>query len=207
MFNTREKKERSLGIKLFLKAVRCQSGKCATVRRPTRPGMHGKSRMRAPSEYGMQLREKQKFQYSYGLREAQLKRIFTKALKNPAVTGNMLMSLLERRLDNIVFRLGFVPSRSVARQVVNHGHIVVNGRKTNISSYQVRIGDVIAIRPQSSSLALFKDLATNLKKYEPPVWLSLDKDKIEGKVIALPKDFDTFFDVNMVVDFYSKAVK
>lgn len=207
MFNTTEKKERSLGVKLFLKATRCQSGKCVTVRRPTRPGMHGKSRMRAPSEYGMQLREKQKFQYSYGLREGQMKRIFIKALKNPAVTGDMLMSLLERRLDNLVFRLGFAASRSIARQVVNHGHILVNGRKTNISSYQTKIGDIIAIRPQSSGLTLFKDLGNTLKKYESPVWLALDKDKIEGKVVALPKDFDTFFDVNMVVDFYSKAVK
>lgn len=206
MFTTKEKKERALGVKLFLKPHRCLSPKCVTVRRPTRPGVHGRARHMV-SEYGEQLREKQRFQFSYGLREAQMQKIFREALKNPAVTGTMILSLLERRLDNVVYRLGFAPSRSVARQSVNHGHILVNGRKVTIPSYRVKVNDEITIRPQSKDYQLFKDLSANLKKYEPPTWLTLDKENLTGKVTALPKDFDMPFDINMVVDYYSKIVK
>ena len=207
MFNTREKKERSLGKKLFLKAHRCASPKCVTVRRPTRPGIHGTARRRALSEFGQQLQEKQSFQLSYGLRESQMKKIFKQALKNPANTGEMIMSFLERRLDSVVYRLGFAPSRSVARQLVGHGHIIVNGRRLSIPSYQVRVGDKISIRPESRDHEIFKDLPPNLKKYEPPAWLALDKEKLEGQITQLPKDFDLSFDVSKVVDYYSKVVK
>ena len=119
----------------------------------------------------------------------------------------MIVSLLERRLDNAVFRLGFTPSRSVARQLVNHGHILVNGRKVTIPSYRVKVGDEIIIRPQSKNHQVFEDLSTTLKKYEPPTWLALDKEKLTGKVVTEPKDLDIPFDINMVVDYYSKVVK
>lgn len=205
MFDTREKKERSLGTKLFLKGERCNSQKCVMVRRPHRPGIHGQSRRRrGGSEFGQQLKEKQKIKFSYGIREAQMEKLFSKAAKNPGVTGQMILQLLERRLDNVVFRLGLAPSRSVARQLVSHGHIIINGRKVTIPSFSVAVGNKIAIRPESKNHPVFKDLGTSLKKYEPPVWLNLDKEKVEGAVVALPKDLELSFDVNMVVDYYSK---
>ncbi len=203
MFDTREKKERSVGTKLFLKGARCLSPKCVMIRRPVRPGMHGKSR-RSLSEIGEQLMEKQKIKYSYGIRESQMQKIFSKATKHRGVTGDTILQLLERRLDNVVFRLGLAPSRSVGRQLVNHGHIIVNGRKVTIPSFTVTIGDVIAIRSFSKDHPVFKDLANTLQKYEPPVWLNLNKEKLEGKVVSVPKDFDDLFDVNMVVDYYSR---
>lgn len=207
MFNTREKRERSLGVKLFLKPERCSSPKCATVRRSERPGAHAKARRRAPSEFGVLLAEKQKFKFTYGLRDAQLRRVFVAAAKHAGVTGEMFVSLLERRLDNVVYRLGLAPSRSVARQLVSHGHLTVNGRKVTIPSRLVRPGDEIAIRVQSANHAAFKDLGARLKNYEPPSWLHVDKEKLEGKVIAPPRDFDVPFDVNRVVDYYSRIVK
>ena len=207
MFNTTEKRERSLGVKLFLKSKRCSSPKCALIRRQQKPGQHGAARVRAMSEFGTQLKEKQKFQFSYGIRESQVRSLFTKALKSSAITGETFLSLLESRLDNAVFRLGFAASRSVARQMVSHGHITVNGRKLNIPSYSVRLGDIISIRKESRDAKSFLDLAGYLGKYEAPVWLSLDKEKLEGKVLEKPKDFDVTFDVNLVVDYYSKSVK
>ncbi len=203
MFDTREKKERSVGTKLFLKPYRCNSPKCVTTRRPLRPGMHGKS-YKSLSEFGQQLKEKQKIRFTYGIREAQMKRLVKEAIKNPGVTSEMIMQMLERRLDNVVYRMGFAPSRSVARQIVNHGHILLNGRRTNIPSCQVRVNDVVSVRPQSREYQLFKELPEKLKKYEPPVWAALDPDKLEGKMTALPKESDTSFDVNMIVDYYSK---
>ena len=189
MFNTKEKQERSLGTKLFLKAARCNSPKCVSVRRPQRPGLHGKS-YKTLSEFGQQLKEKQKIRFTYGIREAQMELVFKKAAKNPGVTGEMIISILERRLDNVVYRLGIAPSRSVGRQLVGHGHILVNGHKVTIPSYQVRVGDTITIRPQSNEHPLLKDLGERLEKYEPPVWLALDAAKLEGKVLSAPKDFE-----------------
>lgn len=204
MFNTKEKRERSLGTKLFLKADRCNSPKCVTVRRPTRPGLHGAKRRRAPSEFGRQLREKQAIKYSYGIREAQMRRVVKEAVKNPGITGQMIFRLLEGRLDNVVFRLGLAPSRSVGRQLVGHGHIMVNGRKVTAPSYQVKSGQIISIRPQSKEHPVLKNLADRLKQYEPPAWLHIDKEKYEGKIVSEPKDLDIQFDVNLVVDYYSK---
>lgn len=203
MFDTREKKERSVGAKLFLKAHRCNSPKCATVRRQTRPGAHSKS-YRSLSEFGQQLKEKQKIRFTYGVREKQMELIFKKAARNPGVTGPLIIALLESRLDNAVYRLGFAPSRSVARQLVSHGHILVNNRKTTVPSRLVRPGDIVAVRPQSKDQPILKDLPEKLKKYEPPVWLAVDPEKLEGKVLSVPKDFDVPFDVNLVVDYYSK---
>jgi small subunit ribosomal protein S4 len=203
MFNTKEKVERRLGVKLFLKAHRCNSQKCVITRRACRPGLHSKSR-RAPSEYGQLLNEKQKIKASYGIREIQMRRVFAAAAKNPGATGNLIIQLLERRLDNVIFRLGLAPSRSVGRQLVSHGHIVVNGRKVSAPSYLIKIGDKIGIRPQSKNIDNFKDLSDRIKGYEAPIWLKLDKDKFEGEVVSLPKDIDMPFDINMVVDYYSK---
>lgn len=204
MFNTAEKKERALGVKLFLKGERCNSPKCAMIRRPYRPGAHGKRRSGAPSEFKQQLQEKQKIKLTYGIREAQMRRVVAEAAKNLGITGPMIVNFLERRLDNVVYRLGFTPSRSIARQMVNHGHFLVNGRKVTIPSYRVKIDDVVSIRAQSREHPHLKDLAVNLKKVEAPVWLMFDQEKLEGKVIALPKDIETMFDVNLVIDYYSK---
>ena len=204
MFDTTEKRERSLGTKLFLKAHRCNSPKCVSVRQQARPGAHGASRRGAKSEFGQQLNEKQKIRFSYGLREAQMRKVFETASKNVGITGNMITQILESRLDNVIFRLGLAPSRSVARQLINHGHIMVNGKKVTIPSYSAKVGDKLSIRPQSKDHIEFKNLAETLKKHNPPVWLSLDADKMEGKMIAKAADPDFPFDVNMVVDFYSK---
>lgn len=203
MFNTREKKERSLGVKLFLKPHRCSGAKCVTARRPVRPGMHGRRR-RTMSEFATQLQEKQRFKFSYGLREASMRKLFRQALKNPSVTGDTLMQLLERRLDNVVFRLGIAPSRSVGRQLVSHGHIMVGGRKVTIPSYSVKTGDVVTIRSQSSDHPILQESRERLSHYEPPAWLAVDPAKLEGKVLGNPKDFDGGLDVGLVVDYYAK---
>lgn len=204
MFDTSEKKERSLGTKLFLKAHRCNSPKCALERREVKPGAHGASRRGKKSEYGEQLNEKQKIRFSYGLRESQIRKIFDTASKKAGITGNVIVQLLERRLDNVVFRLGLAPSRSVARQLINHGHIMVNGKKVTIPSFSVKTGEKITIRPQSKDQLIFKDLSENLLKYVAPLWLNINPEKLEGKIISLPADTEFPFDINMVVDFYSK---
>lgn len=157
-----------------------------------------------PSEFGQQLREKQKIKFMFGIREAQMNKLFKVASKHRTATGEMLINLLERRLDNVVYRLGIAPSRSVGRQLISHGHMMVNDRKTTVPSYQVKVGDVVSIRPQSKDHPAFKELANTLKQYEPPVWLSLNKESLEGKVESQPKDYEVPFDVNLVVDYYSK---
>jgi len=200
----KEKKERALGVKLFLKAERCNSPKCAMVRRPYRPGIHGKSRHRAISEYGQQLMEKQKIKITYGLKESQMANIFKRALKKKGSLSEVIVSLLERRLDNTVFRLGFAPSRIMARQLVSHGHILVNGRKVTVASFLVKVGDVISIKPSSLNSLIFKELSNTIKKHQPPQWLTIDAEKIEGKVKSLPSAIEMPFDINLVVDYYSK---
>jgi len=207
MFNTKEKKERALGVKLFLKAYRCNSPKCAMVRNPERPGPHGGKRRRQLSEFGLQTQEKQKIKLTYGIRENQMRQTFKKASHQEGVTGEMMINLLERRLDNVVYRLGLAPSRAVARQLVGHGHMHVNGRKVTIPSYRMAVGNVVSIRPESKDHPIFKELAETLKDYDVPVWLALDKEKLEGTVLAIPKDFEIPFDVNLVVDYYSKIQK
>ena len=204
MFPTKEKKERSLGVKLFLKPERCNSPKCVTVRRPQRPGLHGKMFRRQLSEFGSQLKEKQKIRFTYGIRERHFRKIFQSAAKNPGITGQMIFHILEKRLDNVVYRLGFAASRSVARQLVGHGHIMVNNRKVTIPSFQVKVGDLIYIRQQSREHPVLKDLTNHLKKYEPPIWLAMDQEKLQGKVLSEPKDLEISFDANLVVDYYSK---
>jgi len=204
MQRSKEKKERSLGMKLFLKGERCNSPKCVMVRRPTKPGMHGGKRQRAISEYGDQLREKQRMRVSYGLRESQLEKIIKDSLKKTGVVSETIIIELERQLSNVIFRLGLASSRVVARQLISHGHILVNGKKVTIPSYPVKVGDRISIKPSSLNLLLFKNLSVKIKNYNPPEWLTLDKEKLEGKVISLPKNIEIPFDLNLVIDYYSK---
>lgn len=204
MFNTREKKERALGVKLFLKADRCSSGKCAVVRRPQRPGMHGKSHRRSLSEMGTQLLEKQKIRFTYGVRESQMRKLYEQASSHKGVTGAMLVALLEKRLDNVVFRLGLARSRAIGRQLISHGHFVVNGRKVTIPSYQVKINDSISIRPQSKNHPAFQGLEERVKQNDVPVWLTLDQMTMEGKIITQPQEVDATFNTGLVVDYYSK---
>ncbi|MBI3638198.1 30S ribosomal protein S4 [Candidatus Wolfebacteria bacterium] len=201
---SKEKKERSLGVKLFLKGERCSSPKCVTVRRPYRPGVHGKSRRRPLSEYGTQLLEKQRIKVSYGLGEKQLEKIFKNALAGSGSITDTIMNSLERQLVNVIFRLGLASSRISARQVVSHGHILVNGKKITIPSCVLRVGDLISIKPASKELLIFKDLPNIIKKYDPPLWLELDKEKLEGKIKSLPHNVEIPFDINLVVDYYSK---
>lgn len=205
MKRSKEKLERSLGMKLFLKAERCNSPKCAMVRHPQRPGIHGgKRRRKALSEYGGQLLEKQRIRVSYGLREKQLNRVVKESMKKTGSVGEAIIGFLERQLSNVIFRLGLSPSRVVSRQFISHGHFLVNGKKVAVPSYSVKIGDTVSIKPSSRELLIFKDLSNKLKKYETPEWLDLDKEKLEGKVKSLPHDIEIPFDINLVVDYYSK---
>ena len=204
MKKSAEKKERALGVKLFLKGGRCNSPKCAMIRRPYRPGIHGKKRRRALSEYGQQILEKQRIKVNYGLNETQMRRIFKKALKKKSATGETMIENLERRLDNVIFRLGLSPSRITAKQYINHGHFLVNNRKVSIPSYGIKTGDIVSIKPRSKSLLIFKELPTIIKKYNPPDWLELDSEKLEGRIKSLPQNIEIPFDIDLVVDYYSK---
>ncbi len=203
MFKVLEKKERSLGSRLFLKAERCSSPKCASVRKPYRPGQHGK-RFKKVSGYGKQLAEKQKVRFTYGLRETDLKKYFKLADRSVEPTDVSLVKLLESRLDNVVFQAGFAPSRRVARQLVGHGHIQVNGRKVTIPSMAVRPGDRINFRPESAEHPAARELSSRWKNYEAPVWISLDKEKMVAEALSAPKDVNMPFDLNLVVNYYSK---
>lgn len=204
MFVTSEKKERALGVRLNLKPDRCASGKCAMVKKPRRPGMHGAKRERQPSEMKMQLQEKQRLRLTYGLREAAMQRVVYESMHKKGNTAEILMSLLERRIDNVVYRLGFAPSRSIARQLVGHGHICINGHKVTIPSYRVRAGEVVSIRPESKDHVLLKDVKEKLTKATAPVWLTLDAEKVTGTVLSDPKDVEAPFDISLIVDYYSK---
>ncbi|HOB90241.1 MAG TPA: 30S ribosomal protein S4 [Candidatus Colwellbacteria bacterium] len=198
-----EKTERRLGAKLFLKAERCLSAKCAEVKKPYAPGQHGKGRRRQ-GEYGKQMAEKQKVRFTYGLTEAEMKKAFSKSEQSKEPTDVALVKILESRLDNVVFQLGLAPSRRMASQLVGHGHITVNGRKTTIPSMRVRPGDKIAFRKESADHPVAKAAETRLKQYEPPTWLKLDKEKMIGEMVSEPKDIDLPFDLELVVNFYSK---
>ncbi len=203
---------RRAGEKLFLKEEKCYTPKCPVIRKTYPPGVKrtgpgAKRPRRTMSEYGFQLREKQKLKFFYLLRERQFKNYIQKAAKSKGYdTISHLAELLELRLDNVVYRLGLSQSRSVARQLVSHGHITVNGKKINIPSYHVKTGDKISIRPQSASKKNFENLEIYLKKYKPPVWLEMDKDKKEGKVVGKPQaqDIEIKTNLNAIVEFYSR---
>ena len=192
------------GTKLFLKGDRCYSAKCALVKRPTPPGQHGAGRKKV-SEYGLQLREKQKTKRLYGLLEKQFRRTYDRAERMKGASGENMLILLERRLDNVVSKLGIGSSRSQARQIVNHGHITVNGTCVNIPSYVVKAGDVVAVKENRKANTYFKQLQET-KKLNLPKWLEFDMEKLEGKVLQLPERSDVEVEIaeNMIVELYSR---
>lgn len=198
---------RRAGEKLFLKGDRCASPKCAMVRKPQIPGVHGKRISRGLSEFGRQLAMKQKIKRIYGVMEKQFRHHFEEAAKRPGVTGDLLMTRLEMRLDNAVHRLGFAPSRALARQLVSHKAFMVNGHVLNIPSAEVKVGDVITVAPTKKDKTYFKEQLEVLKNNKSiPTWLELDADKLSGKIVSLPKreDVGIGVDPQMVVEFYSK---
>jgi small subunit ribosomal protein S4 len=193
------------GLKLFLKGSRCYSKKCSFERRPTPPGQHG-VRRRKVGDYGLQLREKQKVRRVYGVLEKQFRNYFIEATRHSGVTGEALLRSLELRLDNVVFRLGFAPSRAAARQIVAHGHMAVNGVPTNIPSYRLKVGDRIEVRESHQQRELFKTVKETLRSHQAPEWLSLDSGKLAGSVIALPRrdQMPLEFNEQLVVEYYSR---
>ena len=193
------------GTKLFLKGDRCTSGKCALDRRSTAPGQHGAANKKM-REYGMQMREKQKTRRYYGVLERQFVNYFEEADRKEGMTGENLICLLERRLDNVVYRMGFAASHKEARQLVLHGHFTLNGKKVNIPSIIVSAGDVIAVKENFRDSAKCKELAEKLQTKTAPKWLDVDKTNLTAKVVALPQRDDVDYDFNeqLIVEFYSK---
>ncbi|MCD6320158.1 MAG: 30S ribosomal protein S4 [Candidatus Desulfofervidaceae bacterium] len=193
------------GAKLFLKGERCFTDKCALERRPYPPGQHGQMRTKK-TEYGLLLREKQKLKRIYGVLEKQFRRYFAEAERRKGVTGETLLVLLERRLDNVIYRMGFANSRNQARQLVRHGHVMVNGRKVDIPSYQVKVGDVIKIREKSREIPLIKEALEGRARRGVPSWLEVDAERLEGKIKAMPTREEIAIPVQeqLIVEFYSK---
>ena len=191
------------GQKLFLKGERCYSAKCALEKRNYAPGQHGQARKKQ-SDYGNQLREKQKAKRFYGVQETQFRNFFDKAAKKSGKTGENLLIMLETRLDNAVFRLGFAASRKEARQLVTHGHFTVNGKKANIPSMEVKAGDVIAVKSKSQQSPKFKEIRD--MQITVPQWMDVDVNKLEGKILALPtrEQIDTPIAEHLIVELYSK---
>lgn len=208
MVGPKEKKERALGVRLNLKGTRCSSDKCAQVRRPYPPGTQGKGRRRPLSDFGKQIKEKQKFKLTYLIDEKNLNRIFREAAKSQTATsggiGARFLELLESRLDSVVYRLGFTPSRLASRQMVVHGHILVNKKRVKSPGYELVKGDVITIREESKADASFRDLKDKLKSQEIPKWLTLDADKLEGRVSSEPQAQEVPFEISLLVEAFSK---
>jgi small subunit ribosomal protein S4 len=193
------------GVKLFLKGDKCLT-KCTLDRRNTRPGQHGTSRARKESGYARQLREKQKVRRTYGVLERQFSKSFYTAARRPGKTSENMLQILEMRLDNLVYRLGFADSRAQARQLVCHGHFAVNGRKTDIPSFIARPNDVISVRERSKGTEYFKTRALLLAQKGVPTWLSLDINALSGRVITIPSrtDLELPFYEQMVVEYYQR---
>ncbi len=196
---------RRAGEKLFLKGERCFTPRCAIEKRRAAPGDQT-GRRRRTSDRGLQLREKQKARHVYGIMESQFKAYMEQAFDRPGVTGQYLLELLERRLDNAVFRLGFAESRRQARQLVLHGHFTVNGRNTNIPSYLMRLGDVIAWKESSKQKDFFKALTEDIPKRPVPQWLALDISTMTGRVSRLPiqEDLESAIETRLIVEYYSR---
>ena len=194
------------GTKLFLKGTKCTSDRCPLEKRNFPPGMHGKDRKAKIVGYGLQLHEKQKAKRMYFTLEGQFREYYEKANRAAGVTGELLIQQLERRLDNVAFRLGFAISRRQARQVVRHGHVSVNGRKVNIPSYQVNAGDEIAIREGAKKLLIVEQGAQNAAQSPLPTWLEMNFDTLTGRVLNLPKRKDINLPINeqLIVELYSK---
>lgn len=193
------------GQKLFLKGERCYTNKCSVGRRPYAPGQHGASRKKM-SEYGVQLREKQKAKRFYGLLESQFRKYFDIANRKKGVTGENLLQLLESRLDNVVYRLGFGTTRAEARQLVTHGHFAVNGKKLNIPSYIVKVGDTVDVSEKGKKSVRFKEILDITGSKIVPKWLEVDQENLKGKVVALPsrEDIDLDIQEHLIVELYSK---
>ncbi|MHB8397669.1 MAG: 30S ribosomal protein S4 [Candidatus Limnocylindrales bacterium] len=193
------------GAKLFLKGSRCYTKKCAFERRPSPPGQHG-VRRRKVGEFGLQLREKQKVRRVYSVLERQFKNYFDAAEARPGVTGENLLRMLELRFDNVVFRMGFASSRAQARQLISHGHFAVNGRPTNVPSYQLAAGDRIAVRESRTARDPFKTAKETLRSHQGPEWLTVDAATLAGSVADLPRRDQMPLDLNeqLVVEYYSR---
>ncbi len=194
------------GVKLFLKGTRCMTEKCAIERRSYPPGQHGQSRKGRVTEYGTQLREKQKLRRVYGMQERQFLKTYHSAVRRKGITGEHLLSLLERRLDNVVYRLGFAASRGQARQLVNHGHFLLNGRKMTIPSVTVNVGDMIEVKEKSRQLVAVQAALDVAEGRGVPVWLDLDRPHLKGTVQAVPtkQDIDVLVNEQVVVELYSR---
>jgi len=193
-------------LKMFLKGDRCYSDKCAFDRRSYPPGQHGQRRGRKISDYGIQLREKQKVKRIYGLSEKQFHLFFKRADKQKGITGTNLLVLLERRIDNVVYRMGFVNSRTQGRHFVGHSHFLVNGRKVNISSYLIKIGDVVEVREKSRKIQAIVDSLDIVVRRGVPQWLDLEKENLKGIVKSFPtrEDITTPIQEQLIVELYSK---
>lgn len=194
------------GMKLFLKGERCYKEKCAIERRNQPPGQHGGARRRKPRAYGIQLREKQKLRRVYGVLEGQFRRTFDEANRRKGVTGENLLQLLELRLDNVVFSLGFATSRSQARQLLRHGHVMVDGRRVNIPSFRVKPGMEVALREKSRKLAQIEEAVDFAQGRGIPAWLELDAANLTGKVVEAPSREDIRFPIQeqLIVELYSR---
>jgi len=194
------------GEKLFLKGERCQTEKCAIERRAYPPGQHGRDRRLRITPYGLQLREKQKARRIYGIMERQFRNYFQAAARMPGVTGENLLRILESRLDNLVYRMGFAPSRKSARQLVLHGHFSVNGRKVSVPSFQVRPGDVVSVREDSRNLPLIQGTIESRGGRDLPDWLESNIRTLKGRLLRLPSRdaIPTTIQENMIVELYSK---
>jgi len=190
--------------KLFLKGMKCYT-KCTLDRRPAVPGQHSRRRAKV-SDRGLQLREKQKARWTYGVLERQFRGLFAEAEKATGVTGDTLQTLLETRLDNVVYRLGFADSRPQARQLVRHGHITLNNHPSNIPSLQVKIGDIIAWKANKAKSEYYKQLIESIKGKSIPVWLSLDRQNLAGSVLSLPtpQDIEAKYEAKAIVEYYSR---
>ena len=200
MKTIKEKKERALNTKLFLKADRCNSAKCALIRKPYKPGPHGAKRQKRPSEYGTQLQEKQKLQITYGLGNKQLRKLFEDKEKSDILTQ------LERRLDRIIFLSGLAKSPRIARQMVSHGHILLNGKKVTIPSLNIKEGDVVEIKESSRKLKIYEDLEQMSKTHTSPEWIKVDNDMFKRECVGKPQ-VDTGslpFDIDIVGEFYAR---
>jgi small subunit ribosomal protein S4 len=193
------------GQKLFLKGERCYSNKCSVDKRPYAPGMHRQQRKKL-SEYGVQLREKQKAKRFYGVLESQFRKYYEMAIRKKGVTGEILLQLLESRLDNVTHRMGFGTSRDESRQLVTHGHFLVNGKRVNIPSYLVKAGDVIEVSERSKKSPRFKEILEITGSKVVPKWLEVDQENMKGTVISLPdrEDIDLPIEEHLIVEFYSK---
>jgi len=197
---------RRAGMKLFLKGARCFSDKCAIERRAYAPGEHGKSRRVKETDYGTQLREKQKARRIYGVLERQFRNYFEKAARSKGVTGEVLLQMLERRLDNVVYRLGFASNRAQARQLVRHGHFMVNGRVVDIPSFLTRVGDTVQVRDKSRQLVVIQGALESRKGSTSPQWLDLKTDAMSGRVLSVPTrdSIPTPINEQLIVELYSK---